>query len=107
MDPETNDCTVASENTTIDTDNNIIEIKSAMKSASEFNLRLIFADGINKNQKVPATATKDDIITLSNATGFEIIGMQTRAVGNVDYSYGDSFHTGAKVVTTFFHSLRL
>ena len=40
---------------------------------------------------------------MSNATGFEIIGMQTRAVGNIDYSYGDScVHTGAKVVTTFF-----
>ncbi len=100
--PETNDCSVASENTTIDTDNNTIEIRSDMKSASEFNLNLIFADGSAKNQKVPATATKDDIVTLSNATGFEIIGMQTRAVGNIDYSYGDScVHTGAKVVTTF------
>ena len=102
MAPETNDCSVASENTTIDADNNTIEIRSDMKSASEFNLNFIFADGSAKNQKVPATATKDDIVTLSNATGFEITGMQTRAVGNIDYSYGDScVHTGAKVVTTF------
>ena len=106
--PETNDCSVSNVNTTIDEANKIIEIKSAVRSASEFNLNFLFADGDNKNMRVPKTALKDDILTLSNAGGFSITGLRTRTSGKdengneIFVSYGDyCSHTGAKVVTTF------
>lgn len=106
--PSANDCSVAAESTTIDTDNNTIVIRTAIKESAEFNLNFLFKGTDGKNKKVPGTTQPDDIVKLNNTDGFSITGMQTRtgdkdAEGNsIDLHYGDyCAHTGAKVVTTF------
>ena len=106
--PAANDCSVAAETTTIDTDNNIVEIKTALKESAEFNLNFLFKGTDGKNKKVSGTAQPDDIVKLNNTDGFSITGMCTRTGdkdtegNNIDLHYGDfCSHTGAKVVTTF------